>query len=516
MMRVLVALVLWCSVLAHAADPVRLVVSLGSNYGRPDDVVLQHAEDDARRFRDVFVELGGVEPGRAVVLSRPTAAQVREEFAEVTGRVVELAASGREVQLFVFATSHGKDGVLHLTGSDLAVSELRKLATKTGAHLRVVIVDACESGLRTKGVRKGPAYALALEKPSVQGDVFVSSSGAHEAAQEWDALAGSLFTHHLLSALRGDADANGDGRVSLMEAFAYSERRTVAESVDVGQHPQFDVGLAGTSDVTMTEPSRARARVTFDESLEGRYILVSQPRAEVVVEVNKARGRVMSVAVPPGRYVLRQTRGFSVAMQDVELPFGGVATVDGRRFVLRDFGEVALKGGELEFHPNTVRVTGQLLSAPIPEMPVRWSVALGYRLSLGAWWLLASAGWGTSTLRGDGLDLIDHRVTGRLSGGARLWLGPVIVMAGLAVEASVLHQRFLRDQEDAIRKSYPALPARVTAGGAVGPHVLVEVPLVGPLFATGGVTGLVRALPVEGQSLWSVGADVELGLGVRL
>jgi hypothetical protein len=56
-------------------------------------VALQHAEDDARRVRDVFVELGGVEPGRAVVLTRPTATQVREKFAEVTGRVVELKAS---------------------------------------------------------------------------------------------------------------------------------------------------------------------------------------------------------------------------------------------------------------------------------------------------------------------------------------------------------------------------------------------------------------------------------------
>jgi Peptidase C13 family len=147
-MRLFAALLLLSSQVAVAAESVRLVVSLGSNYGRPDDVVLQHAEDDARRVKDVFVELGGVEPGRAVVLTRPTAAQVREKFAEVTGRVVELKASGRSVQLMVFATSHGRNGVLHLTGSDLPVAELRELASKTGAELRVVIVDACESGLR--------------------------------------------------------------------------------------------------------------------------------------------------------------------------------------------------------------------------------------------------------------------------------------------------------------------------------------------------------------------------------
>ena len=73
-MRLVAAmLVLSCS--AFAAEPVRVVVSLGSNYGRPDDVVLQHAEDDAVRVRDVFVELGGVEASRAVVLKRPNATQ---------------------------------------------------------------------------------------------------------------------------------------------------------------------------------------------------------------------------------------------------------------------------------------------------------------------------------------------------------------------------------------------------------------------------------------------------------
>lgn len=510
------AVMLLMSQAAWAAEPVRVVVSLGSNYGRPDDVVLQHAEDDAVRVRDVLVELGGVEQGRALVLTRPTAAQVREKFAEVTGRIAELESAGREVQLFVFATSHGKDGVLHLTGSELPVTELRDLARRTKAALRVVVVDACEAGLRRKGAKRGPAYELSLAKPEATGDVFISSSGAHESAQEWEALSGSLFTHHLLAALRGDADANDDGRVSLMEAYGYAERRTVAESVDVGQHPQFDVGLTGSMDVMLTEPSRARSKVQFDESLEGRFVLASQPRPDVVVEVNKARGRPLVIAVPAGRYVVRQTRGFALAFQEVDLPFGGAAKVEARRFVTRDFGEVALKGGVVEFHPHALRATGAMVSPVIVGAPLRWSVALSYRLALGAWWGLASVGWGTSRMPGDGLLVTDHRVTGRLSGGTRFWLGPVVVMLGALAEVSWLRQAFTRDREAEILRSYPPLPARVTTGAAFGPQALVEVPLLGPVFFTGGVSGVVRALAVEGAPLWSVGGDVEAGVGVRL
>lgn len=515
-MRLVTATGVLLACLATAAEPVRLLVSLGSNYGRPEEVVLQHAEDDATRVRELFVELGNVEASRAVVLERPSATQVREKFAEVTGRVAELEASGRPVQLFVFATSHGRDGVLHLAGSELPVAELRELARKTGAALRVVIVDACEAGVRQKGARRGPAYELSVKKPEVEGDVFLSSSGAHEAAQEWDALQGSLFTHHLLAALRGDADADGDGRVSLMEAYGYAERRTVSESVDVGQHPQFDVGVTGHGELVLTEPARARAKVTFDESLEGRFVVTSQPRPAVVIEVAKQRGRPLSLAVPPGRYLVRQTRGFSVALQELELPFGGAVAVDAKRFVTRDYGEVALKGGELEFHPHALLVGVGLDAPPLVGTPLRWNVGLGYRLSLGVWWGLASVGWGTTAYSGQQLSISEHRVVGRLAAGTRFWLGPLVVMVGGLSELSVLRQTFVRDREVEIAKSYGPLPPRLGVGLAFGPLARVDVPLVGPLFVTVGLEAQVRWLPREDGAPWTVGGGGDLGLGVRL
>jgi hypothetical protein len=515
-MRLFAVMAVVSSSLALAEPPVRVVVSLGSNYGAADDVVLQHAEADATRVRDVFVELGGVEAGRAFVLTRATAARVRETFAEVTGRIAELSSAGREVQLFVFATSHGRDGVLRLTGSTLSIAELKSLARNTRAAVRVVVVDACEAGVRSKGPTKGPAYQLELARPEVSGDVFISSSGAKEAAQEWEALSGSLFTHHLLAALRGDADANQDGRVTLMEAYGYAERRTVADSLDVGQHPQFDVGLAGSVDVTMTEPGRARSKVVLDEALEGRFVVVSQPRPEVVVEVQKRGGRALTLAVPPGRYVVRQARGFSVAMQEVELPFGGLARVDGRGLVTRDFGEVALKGGVVEFHPHALRLSGGTSSPVLAGAPWRWSLGLGYRLAIGSVFGLVSLTWGASQVRGDSLRIFDHRVAARLTVGPRFWLGPVVVMVGGVLEGAWLAQAFERDREDEIRRSYPALPSRQTVGLALGPHVLLELPLVGPLFATLGVSGVLRALPVATGWSWTPGVDGDVGLGVRL
>ena len=54
----------------------------------------------------------------------------------------------------------------------------------------------------------------------IEGDVYITSTGPNEPAQEWEALGGGLFTHHLLSGLRGAADRDTDGRVTLFEAYS--------------------------------------------------------------------------------------------------------------------------------------------------------------------------------------------------------------------------------------------------------------------------------------------------------
>ncbi|MFO0595067.1 MAG: hypothetical protein U0228_07180 [Myxococcaceae bacterium] len=516
-LRLAVALILSWGATSFAGEaPVRLLLAFGSDLGDPDEAPLSHAEEDAQRLRDLFTELGSVESSRALVLRRAAADKVRERFAELQGRVAELKAAGKRVELVVFASAHGKGGALHLAGTRLELDELRELARRCGADLTITIVDACEAGLsRAKGSQKGPAYQLTVTPPSVKGEVFIASSGASEAAQEWEALSGSLFTHHLISGLRGDADGDGDGTVTLMESYAYAEHRTVANSLDRGQHPEFAVKLEGASDVVLTRLDQGRAKVVLDENLEGRFVLVSQPRPDVVTEVSKVRGKPLTLAVPAGRYVLRQARGFSVAMQDVELPYGGTSRVDGKRFVTRDYAEVALKGGALEFHPQAIQLGAALSLPPEDGTPARWEMQGAWRYTAGRAWLLVGGGWGTARFRGVGLTTRDNRFAVRVQGGGRFWLGPLSLMPGLELEGSVLRQDSERDQEAEILRSYPPLPIRVTAGLGVGPVVRGELPLPGPLFATLSAGASLRWLPLVDAPAFSFGAHADVGLGVR-
>ena len=52
-------------------------------------------------------------------------------------------------------------------------------------------------------------------------------------------------------------------------------------------------------------------------------MVASQPRSDVVAEVDKQPGRPLRLAVPPGRYLVRKRAGASTGQLEVELPYGG-------------------------------------------------------------------------------------------------------------------------------------------------------------------------------------------------
>ena len=63
------------------------------------------------------------------------------------------------------------------------------------------------------------------------GQVLITASSASEDAQESDAIQGSFFTHFLTSGLRGAADRDNDGKVTLGEAYEFAYAHTVSNTV---------------------------------------------------------------------------------------------------------------------------------------------------------------------------------------------------------------------------------------------------------------------------------------------
>ena len=122
-----------------------------------------------------------------------------------------------------------------------------------------------------------------------RGHAFLTASSADEAAQESDRIGAAFFTHYLVSGLRGAADANRNGHVTLHEAyqFAYHETLRRTERTAAGpQHPRYDFQLAGTGDFVMTDLSATGAALVLDENVAGR-IYVRDQSGRLLVELRK-------------------------------------------------------------------------------------------------------------------------------------------------------------------------------------------------------------------------------------
>lgn len=505
---------------AHAAaeEPVRVLLAVGNNLGDPGDTPLHFAEADAQRFAQLMVDIGDVRPERVSVALGESAPKVRERLAELKGRVEELHAAGHQVVLMLYLSSHAKDGALHLAGTRLPLAELRDFAESTAAQLRLVFVDACDSGqlAREKGGRAAPEFQISLEGATTRGQVLISSSGPTEAAQEWDLYQGSLFTHHLLTGLRGDADADRDGEVTLIEAYQYTWRRTVAEAAQRGQHPNFDFDLTGSSALVLSRPKVARAAVVFPAALAGHFVVVSQPQPDVVSELEKQGGQPLRLALPPGRYLIRQLLGTQVGLLDFELPFGGEYQVQPERFQRRSFAEVATKGGYVEVRPWQLSLGGTAESEQLDGLGPRVRGTLALRRSVDAWLGgvgLGVGGWSnhqnavtTHELNFEPWVELGYRFLG-------LFWTPSI---GLAGGLDVRRQSYRRDRETEFEAlGFQRLPDRWSTGAFLGPFVGAELSLGQRLLLGARVAGQLRWLNVENASPWSAVVQGELHLGVR-
>ncbi|MBJ6763881.1 caspase family protein [Myxococcaceae bacterium JPH2] len=290
----------------------RFALLVGVNDGGTNRLPLRYAASDARAFGDVLVELGGVQPADRILLVDSDRAGLVDALRRFSDRVKAARGAGRTEALIYYSGHSDEEGLL-LKNDRFGYSELRKALEALPADVRIAILDSCASGTlaRQKGGVLRPAF-LVDASSAVRGHAILTSSSEDEVSQESDRIGGSFFTHNLVSGLRGAADSTGDGRVTLHEAYQFAFHETLArtEKTRAGaQHPAYDIELAGTGDLVMTDLRATSAALVLEDGLEGRMFVRDEP-GRLVVELNKLAGRSTELGLQPGRYVItRERRG---------------------------------------------------------------------------------------------------------------------------------------------------------------------------------------------------------------
>ncbi|MFH1115192.1 MAG: caspase family protein [Pseudomonadota bacterium] len=246
-----------------AGDLYAVVVGV-AKYSNPKIPRLTVSDKDARDFAEFL------KTQKDVFKDTHVKVMLNEEATktEVTKQLYyELRKAGKDDTVILFFSGHGADDprkpgdfffLTHeadpenLEGTAVKMNGLDFLQ-KLDANRVVLIADSCHAG----GFSRNTTKAL---EPSIQafmrefgrssGRAILSSSKPDEYSVEKPGFENSVFTHFLIKGLKGEADGNRDGVVTLREAYDYVYDSTKDETNGV-QHPQFEGKVVGSFPVSV-------------------------------------------------------------------------------------------------------------------------------------------------------------------------------------------------------------------------------------------------------------------------
>lgn len=338
-------------ILSAVADTVRIGLFVGNNIGFGDDQPLSYAESEARDMARIFQEMGNLSRDRTYLLQGSGAGEIRETIYQVEAQAREAQARGDEVMVIFFYSGHASADGLHINGSLVQMAMIRRWLESSAAQVRIALVDACESGTlaRTRGGTPVEAIELVLDDSlTMSGLAVLTSTGPVSVARESASFGGGIFTRAMLSGLRGSADADSNGQITLNEAYQYAFEETVIGVASVSetvQRPERRYEISGVGSVVLTWLPQRAAGLIFPEELEGTYSVVSVSTGQVVARVEKGPGESRRLALPTGRYVVRKVRREDALIAEVDLVWGGDRWLDDRQMDAVALGDPLARGG---------------------------------------------------------------------------------------------------------------------------------------------------------------------------
>jgi len=129
-----------------------------------------------------------------------------------------------------------------LYATALPMGEISKIFTRIQSERLVFIADSCYSGasggrtIDVSGIRATISDGFLDRIAGGKGRVIITASGANEVSAEYDNLKQGVFTYYLVEGLKGKADTDKDGSITVDEVYRYVSE-TVPRATNQEQHP---------------------------------------------------------------------------------------------------------------------------------------------------------------------------------------------------------------------------------------------------------------------------------------
>lgn len=466
------------------AELPRFAVVIGANRGQAGEKPLRYAAEDARRVADTLRTVGRFPPDQIAVAIEPSSEELRAILQRTNAR---LRAVQGDSLLVVYYSGHGDAENLHLGGTRLAIGELRTLLDGSPASSRVLVVDACRSGAitRVKGGKPVAPFVVTPDlPPPPHGMAILTSSGATEDAQESDGLQSSFFTHYFTSGLKGAADHNQDGWVTLGEAFSFASSETLvatARTAGGPQHPTYHYQLGGRQDLVLAHTRILEGGVGgLRLARPGRYLVQLQrpDGGQQTAAEMTAGARGAQLALPAGRYHVLLRSGDKAWEGQADVRAGAVTTIELQHLHRLEYPQMVHKG----FRPSATGVmVGGGWRSSFLKLGQGLSLLGGVTRRLRLLSFEARLGYGRSFIEGSVTDVTTQTISLGLLVGRPIVVEPVVFVPGLEVAGLYLRQTFASNRPDFPLQPWQT-PPQNAFGSTLAPVLAIELPFAGRAF----------------------------------
>ena len=327
--------------LADVRNPDSVAVIIGNrNYTGTGEVRFAHR--DAAAFRRYVLDVLGFDPANVIHLEDATQAQMIGVFGneqDPRGKLwfyLDPEEARKVSDVVVFYSGHGMPELSERTpGAYLlptnaspsnprlngySVETLYRNLAKLPARSVSVFLDACFTGRSGDGkplLKASPVIQRAALPESVARNMTILTAARHDQLAYWDEKAGhGMFTHHLLDALHGGADADRNGEVTASEVGRYLKRhmrRAVRRTYQNDQVAQLLDGTGKGSAILASAvqgefPKRALLRLEGTPDKKARTA-VPPPPAHQAIETALGLDHQARIAVERGLVMLGRRIG---------------------------------------------------------------------------------------------------------------------------------------------------------------------------------------------------------------
>jgi len=262
-----------------AAPPVKndrwaVVIGVG-RYQSTDIPSLRYTVSDAESLYQLLIGAGGFKKEHVLLLTDksdrpPTLRNIKWALGTFLAR-----SAKKDDTVLIFFAGHGapevdqrgveRDGLAKyliptdadpddLYSTALPMDEMQTIFGRVEAERMVVFLDACYSGAaggrtfsskRTRATNVDDQFLERLTRS--KGRAIITASRPSEVSIELPELGHGIFTYYLVEGLKGAADLNKDGIITVQELYEYVEQKVSAKSRSVGgnQHPVMKGEMEG-------------------------------------------------------------------------------------------------------------------------------------------------------------------------------------------------------------------------------------------------------------------------------